>query len=178
MPLVFLLSFPLILERDGSVDMPLTMIMFQLIVLLLVPVCIGMWSRHKWARVVLGWQPRLRKLTSVILVFVIVYSLSMKSEISWPEFLGAFPYAFSFMLCCSGVGWLFGRAFGLDKRDTRALIVEYSFQSAAIPTMIIISILQKMEWMVFVGAVGTTQLLIGLAVVAFEKKFARESELE
>jgi BASS family bile acid:Na+ symporter len=166
MPLVFALALPYVARRAGNVELPIDVIVAQLVLFILIPVSLGMWCRYRWPEAVLSRQKWLRHATSALLVAVIGYSLAMKSTISSSEFFFALPYALAFMASCALLGLGFGRMFGLDRGDTRALVIEYSFQSAAIPTVIVVSIVRQMEWLLFVGAAGIMQLLFGLAIVA------------
>lgn len=165
MPAVFLIAFPLMAERAGKVDIPTEMIVGQLVLFMLVPVCLGMWVRQRWPSFVARRRRPMQRGTSALVVTLILYSLTVERAVSLAEFAQALPYAVAFMSICAGVGWCAGAISGTDWPDKKALMIEYAFQSAAIPTLIVAAILQKMDWMVFVGAAGALQLLAGLAIV-------------
>ncbi len=169
MPVVFAVSFPLVAERTGDFELPLQAIIGQLVLFMIIPVALGMWTRYKWPVFMQRHQQRLRRTTSILLVAIIIYSLTMKSEVTFAQFINAVPYGIGFMLFCAIVGKGFGMLFKLDWPDTKTLMVEYTCQSAAIPTLIVLSILKQPQWMVFVGAVGVLQLILALVLIFWQQ---------
>jgi BASS family bile acid:Na+ symporter len=170
MPLVFAMVFPMILSRHPEVTLPLLPMVMQLVVFLMVPVVIGMWFRHRWADWVISHHQRLHRINSLLLLGVIVFALSSEGNVDWGDFFLAIPYGFLFLAFCGMVGWCFSRIFCLDAADSRAVIMEYTIRSAAVPTLVLVGVMKKLEWLVFPGATSILQLLLAITLVIFSSR--------
>ena len=135
---------------------------------MLVPVILGMWVRHKWNHFILAKQKYFRRITSLLLVAVIIYSLTAKSEVSLMEFIQAFPYAALFMSLCALLGFSSQSRFSFESERYQNPNggVCFSERGNTDNDYYGLYCSSYTGWY-FVGAVGILQMLIAFLVVVF-----------
>ncbi|MCB1615910.1 MAG: bile acid:sodium symporter [Pseudomonadales bacterium] len=165
MPIVFALMFMALSMNDSTFGVPALPIVAQLLLLLLLPVLSGMYVRYKAERYWYRYRRKLHSFNSILLVIVIVYSLTLDEGLSKADFIAALPLAGAFLMVCWMSGYCFARLMKVTRKDRIALEVEFLLRSGAVPSMIIVTVFQRIEWLAFPAAYVFLQLSLALLLV-------------
>jgi len=166
LPLLTAAGFELLLGERMAGQVPPLVVMRQLLFLLLAPLGAGMLLRHRHPEVSRRYGPRLRQLSIVAIVALIVFVIYDQRRV-FAESLGAVTVAavaFTGLSMAAGmvVAWI-GR---LDAADRFAFLAEFSIRNLAIAAIVAVTVLGRLDFLVFATAFFLTQVPIMLLAIA------------
>lgn len=134
-----------------SVQLPFGATVAQLFVVTLLPVLIGMALRARWPQ----WSNRvrapLRSFTAALMGGAIVLILGSEWENLVEHFESASLAALVLVTATLTMGYGIARAGRLDERDSFTISIEVGLQNGALATMIVVTVLERAELIVFPG---------------------------
>jgi BASS family bile acid:Na+ symporter len=143
----------------APIRLPLGRTVVQLFVVTLLPVAIGMGVRQRWPAFSGRVRAPLRR--SMALLMVAAVTSIVVSE--WESLVGNFETAaIAALVLVSGMlGLAYGlaRAGRLAERDAFTISIEVGLQNGALATMIVVTLLQRPELLVFPGAYAVLSLI-------------------
>ncbi|MDM7859600.1 bile acid:sodium symporter family protein [Alteromonas sp. ASW11-36] len=148
----------------------------KMIVLLLVPVLVGLFVRHKAPMFALRQEHLFRKLS-------VSFMLLMIAGISWQErdmLAQSFPNVFILTIALNVLATLMGVAIAklvmLSKRDAITLGIEIGTQNATMAIIISLTFLADPTYSIACGVYGVTMYLGATALVFWSKSGAQQSQ--
>jgi len=181
MPVVLAWVLPAMLEGRAQLEVPFERIITQLLFFMALPVALGMVLREKKGEWICRHQKALQRVNSILLLVVIVYSFNVDEGIDVKAIAQAFPYALTFIASSACLGLLFSMLFRQNWHDRKALLLEFSIHSTAIPTLLIAGVFQQLSWLAFIGAAAGLQMTVALCIVLYKHAFdktLRDSDTE
>ncbi len=155
------------LNAGDHIRLPLVRTFFQLVIVTLLPVGIGMLLRRHRPDQVERWRRSIKRAMAVL--FVIATTLIVATQ--WESVARHFPVAargaFCLIAAALGTSYATARIFRLDRNDAFTISVEVGLQNGALATMIVVNLLQQPELIVFPGTYALLAFLpIGLWTIA------------
>ena len=169
LPVLTALGFKLLLGQQEAIPVPISDMMRQLFVVLLLPTAAGMWMRHRWTAWVRRHGNLLRQLSMGALVLLIVFIIQDQTENLAAQIGELFLTAVLFTLFAMVAGIAIGRGLGLSSRDVFCFMVEYAARNLAIATVVGASLLGQTEFVLFAAAFFLIQVPLMLVAVAFQR---------
>jgi BASS family bile acid:Na+ symporter len=169
LPALTALGMRVFLGNALSVDVPVGLMMRQLLAFLLVPIALGMWLRARRTDFVARTVSLANRVAILAIVALTVFGVA-SGGIDLPaggEFAAAAVAAVAWTLGAMGIGWGMGALLGLDADDRFTLLVEFSARNIALAFIVAVASLGRLDLALFAGAYAVTgfPLVIGLAVL-------------
>jgi bile acid:Na+ symporter, BASS family len=160
-PLVLSWAVPWFLAGAGRVVPHLDPIgmMFQLGLITLLPILVGMILRHfgpEFAARLARW---LRPTAFVIVVVVIAFSVIVAGRMVLDNLLGATPAIYALNLAAIAFGLLLGKALGASARDAMTLSIETSVQNVTLAIFLTLTVLGSLPLAVTQNIYGVVMIL-------------------
>ncbi len=166
MPLILAATFTFFPAARAEIQIPIGQTAVQLVVLILLPVGIGMLIRFWKEALVLAFEPRLRSLSLVSFLGVVAWVLYDQAQGLKAGLGEVFLISVLFTAFAMFTGYLVGRWCGLDANDRLTLITEYSGRNLGVAVVIAVSILGRVEFLVFASILFVVSVLLVLLVIA------------
>jgi BASS family bile acid:Na+ symporter len=166
-------GFELALQQPFGYSAPIPFIVGQLVPLLVVPVAIGMWVRHRAPDIAERHGPALRRLalvgTGVVFLFIILDNpVALGTTL-----LTTAPLATVFVVGSIAAGWICGALVTEDRRDRFTLAAEFGARNVSVAMAIAVTILGRVEFARFAVTYALVEIPLMLAAVALFRR--RES---
>jgi len=160
-PLVLSLAVPWFLAGAGRTVPHLDPVgmMFQLGLITLLPILVGMILRHfgpEFAARLARW---LRPTAFVIVVVVIAFSVIVAGRKEHDNLLGATPAIYALNLAAIAFGLLLGKALGANARDAMTLSIETSVQNVTLAIFLTLTVLGSLPLAVTQNIYGVVMIL-------------------
>ncbi len=160
-PLVLSLAVPWFLAGAGRTVPHLDPVgmMFQLGLITLLPILVGMILRHfgpEFAARLARW---LRPTAFVIVVVVIAFSVIVAGRMVLDNLLGATPAIYALNLAAIAFGLLLGKALGANARDAMTLSIETSVQNVTLAIFLTLTVLDSLPLAVTQNIYGVVMIL-------------------
>ena len=169
LPVLTALGFELLLDQQDSIPVPVSNMMTQLFVVLLLPTAAGMWMRHRWTQWVRQHGNLLRQISMGALILLIVFIIQDQAENLVAQIGELLLTAVLFTLFAMVAGTATGRGLGLSSRDRFCFTVEYAARNLAIATVVGASLLGQTEFVLFAAAFFLIQVPLMLVAIAFQR---------
>jgi BASS family bile acid:Na+ symporter len=169
LPVLTALGFTLLLDQQEAIPIPISDMMSQLFVVLLLPTAAGMWLRHRWTAWVRRHGNLLRQLSMGALVLLIAFIIQDQAENLAAQIGELLLTAVLFTLFAMAAGIAIGRGLGLPSRDWFCFVVEYAARNLAIATVVGASLLGQTEFVLFAAAFFLIQVPLMLVAIAFQR---------
>jgi len=160
-PLVLIFTMQYFLGQESIVDIPLIKTVFQLLMITVLPVSLGMFILSKWKNTANKIDPTIR-LFSIIFLFFIVLAIIIKHK---SEMLGFFIQAGAATLTLNifvlALGYFTGKYFGLSQKQVIALSYEVGIQNAPLAMIIAGTIIGSNIMMIPALTYGLLMLITG-----------------
>jgi BASS family bile acid:Na+ symporter len=166
--------FPVGVEGGGaSVRLPLGRTIVQLFVVTLLPVAIGMSLRHRWP----AWSDRvrapLRRSMALLMVAAILAIVASEWQSLAANFRASAAAALLLVSTMLVLAYALARGSRLAERDAFTISIEVGLQNGALATMIVVTLLQRPELLVFPGSYAVLSLLpVSVWVIAMRRRIA------
>lgn len=169
LPVLTALGFKLLLGQQDAIPIPISSMISQLFVVLLLPIAAGMWMRHRWTAWVRRHANLLRQLSMGALVLLIAFIIQDQAENLAAQIGELLLTAVLFTLFAMAAGIVIVRGLGLSSRDGFCFVVEYAARNLAIATVVGASLLGQTEFVLFAAAFFLIQVPLMLVAIAFQR---------
>jgi len=160
-PLVLLLAMQYFLGQESVVDIPLVKTIFQLLIITVLLVSLGMLILSKWEKIANKMDPVIR-LFSIIFLFLIVLAIVIKYK---DEMIGFFMQAGAATITLNvlvlSLGYLLSKSLGLSQNQTISLSYEVGIQNAPLAMIIAGTIVGSEIMMIPALTYGLLMLITG-----------------
>ncbi|BDT88496.1 bile acid:sodium symporter family protein [Nocardia cyriacigeorgica] len=177
LPVVVGLSYAVFLDDAAGLGLQPAKFV-QVFAIVLVPVALGMWVRHRWTEWALRRQRTVKIGSGVVLVLVV--SAALLSEFgSFTEHVGELG-AIALLLCTIGLGIGYGvpRLFGVRHGDAIAASMEIGIHNAALAIAVAATVLNNETMAVPAAVYGfLMNIPAGIATVAFARSRKDQAEV-
>lgn len=163
-PLVTSIGFALFLERTAEISVPLVPMIAQLVVLIFIPVCLGMWLREQYPVLIRRHYRNINRGGNVLIFIIIALSFTVSHDVTARAVVQAVPIAVGFSIGSLLLGLLAARLIGMDYRGRVALLIEFCVRNVAVATLIIVVILKNFEMVALLAACAVVQAVLILLV--------------
>lgn len=176
LPLLMALGVRWIGGGDLAIQVPAMVMIGQLGLLVLLPICLGMTLRTRRPALRERFARPLRR--SVLVGVVVIVALGFGTDQSGltADLPAALGVALAWTLLAMGLGWGLGRLAGLDRRDVLTLLIELSVKNAGLAALVALASLGRPELAVFVGAYVVVGYPLVVGVAALSRRRAPGSE--
>jgi len=169
LPVLTALGFKLLLDQQEAIPVPISDMMSQLFVVLLLPIAAGMWMRHRWTAWVRRHGNLLRQLSMGALVLLVAFIIQDQAENLAAQIGELLLTAALFTLFAMTAGIVIVRGLGLSSRDGFCFVVEFAARNLAIATVVGASLLGHTEFVLFAAAFFLIQVPLMLVAIAFQR---------
>lgn len=152
---------------------PVIPILVQLLALMLLPMLIGALWKHKFPAVVERAGRRLRALSSVLLLVILLLAVWSTRATIQALLLEILVSVALFILCAMLLGWLLGR--GLRDQDQPVLVIEAGTRNIGVSLLIGGTILSPDDFAIFASFLTIYFAVEVVAMVTFARTHARRS---
>ena len=164
-PVIASLGISMFAGDDASISLPIPQTIAQIFVLILVPLAIGMFLRHRWPDMIARHETRIRQGCT----FLMLLALAVAVIISWQTLVSKFAeFAVAgtvFVVVLLVLSWLYGAALRLDEPSRFTVMVEVSIQNIVVASLIAITLLERPEFALFSAVYAAPMALIILVML-------------
>jgi len=177
--LLSVLTIPLLLKlfleiTDSEISINLTRSIFQLVIIIAVPVLTGSIISIYWqepSKQTIRWVTILGIALAYILGIIDKYDLL---EISF--LIPKFPILLMFLFIYTGIGILVTRLFKLDIADTKTVIIETFMQNMAVVLLIINFLIPTSPFIILAVTWTTMQIMMAVGIYYFYHYFRKRNQ--
>lgn len=141
-----------------------------LIVITLVPVALGMATRHRFVEAALKMEPLFRKLAIVFMLLLIIKISYDERDMLIAEFPDLYIFTIGLNLLATVLGVMLAKLFFLNHKDTITMGIEVGTQNATLAILIAVSFIQEPAYAVVAGGYGLVMYLGAGVLVLISKK--------
>lgn len=160
-------------------SVPVAQVFVRLFILVLLPICVGMWLRNRYPEQVIKKEPFFRGISVGVILFVVSYVLFQAPPLALQEWLESFIISFSFCVVALLVAFLMGVLLKLDTNDRFALMIEYMIQNAAVAVVIAVSVMGYLEFATIAAIYALVQFPVVGGMIMIRRRwcawFGRQS---
>lgn len=170
MPLIIQLF--LLCGLDAEVfSVPVAQLLIRLVLLMVLPIFLGMFIRHKWEQRVLRLEHLFRRIsiTSIVVLTTIIFVKG--SNTSARDLMEIIVGSTTFCLLALGAGWSLGRICRVSHENRLTLMIEFAVQNVAIAVAIAVTVFGDVKFAVFGATYMLVQLLVvGIAILVVSRR--------
>ena len=175
MPILTAVGFALFLDKHQAIDVPLARMTLQLLLLLLLPVALGMGLRHWHKQFTDRYGLAFRRLSICALTALVVSVIYNQRQLLGEDLMEVTWAALLFSLCAVTLAWAIGLLAGLSGEDRFTLMLEFSVRNLAITAAIGITVLGRVEFLLFAAIFLVVQLLLAVLMTLIYRRFVARS---
>lgn len=170
LPVLVAFGFRFWLDDQPEIEVPITVLVVQLLFLVALPTCLGMILRR--------WRPAatdqrdlaLRRVSLIALVCLVVY-IATDQRAAMTSVLGELTLVavvFTFLAMAAGysLAWVTGRA----QADRLTYLIEFPCRNLALAVVVAVTVLDRPEFAAFATVLLLVQALVMLSVVALLRR--------
>jgi BASS family bile acid:Na+ symporter len=173
LPFLAGVGFKLLTSSNSSIEMPVTNIVSQLLVAVLIPVVIGMAVRHRNEKWVTDHEPSIRRASNVVLLTtVLLLVVNLRSSLA-DDFGVMLVASTLFVVTATVVGAAVGQMANCDRQQKITVTIEFGCRNTAIAMLIGLASFGRPRLAAFSLVVFLTQIPIMLGGIAVAKLWAR-----
>jgi BASS family bile acid:Na+ symporter len=167
----------LALGRPLELRAPVPLLATQLVLMLLLPVALGMWSRHRVPALAERGSPILQRLSVGGILFVFTLLILSNPAAFAAGLSTTVPLAAAFVGLSVVLGWATAAAITRSPADRFAIAAGFGARNVGVATAIAVTILGRLEFAHFAATYALVELPMLLAVVWIFRKAHRSSAL-
>ena len=165
-----LIAFSINYFSEGEpVEFSLLKTSLGLIVITLVPVALGMLTRHRFINIALRLEPIFRKLAIVFMLLLIVKISFDEREMLVEGFPDLYLFTIGLNLSATLLGMLLAKLFLLNHKDRITLGIEVGTQNATLAILIAVSFIQEPAYALIAGGYGLMMYLGAAGLVLYSR---------
>ncbi len=153
-----------------AVSLPIPALTGQMLFLVLLPVCLGMFIRQRSPGLALRYSGPLRRVTFLAIIGLIIAALSSDTTGLAGQIVDGLLAALLWTMMAMALGWLVARACGLEINDAFTVVIEFSVRNVGLAAIVALAVLERPDLAVFFGAyVLVGYPLAGLVSLAYRR---------
>ena len=160
-----------VLGRPLGIQVPLSVLVVQLLGVLALPVALGMWARAHRPALALRHAPTLQRLALVGIAIVLLLVIAGDPHAFARGLRTAVPLAAVFVIASVVVGWTTAAFVTSDRRDRFTIAAEFGTRNIAVATAIAVTILGRAEFARFATTYAVTEVPLLLGAVALFRAY-------
>lgn len=169
----------LVLATARPLDLapPLVPLLIQLLVMLVVPVSLGMWIRHRWSGAAVRWRPVIQNATFfgvAVMLMLIVLDNPVAFVDDLPQTV---PLAAAFVFCSFTAGWVAASVVTADHKDCFTLAAEFGTRNLGVALGVAVALLGRVEFARFAYTYFLTELLMMLPAIVLYRRWCGRMRL-
>ena len=135
-PLFTFFAIKYFLGSENTIEMPLLKTMFQLLIIIILPVIVGMYILSKWKSIADKMEPLIRILSIIFLVLIVI-AIVVKNRVEMPGFfLQTGAPVLTINILALGLGYWLSKLFKLSQKQAITIGYEVGIQNGALALMI------------------------------------------
>ena len=135
-PLFTFLAMKYFLGSESTIEIPLLKTVFQLLIIIILPVIVGMVILSKWKNIADKMEPLIRILSIVFLVLIVI-AIIVKNRVEMPGFfLQTGAPVLTLNILALGLGYWLAKLFKLSQKQAVTIGYEVGIQNGALALMI------------------------------------------
>jgi BASS family bile acid:Na+ symporter len=176
--LAAIITLPLILgagmiflsDNQQEIHVPVRQIIMQLIVMLLLPIALGMWLRHRYTELICSYNNMFQRSSIFLVAALISLIFYNQSDQFSGQIYQVILLSLLFTAILIGLTWLLSLLFKSLKRNRIVLFIEFPVRNLALAAVISVNIFETSDYVVFGAVMFLTQLpVIGLIILYSRK---------
>jgi predicted AlkP superfamily pyrophosphatase or phosphodiesterase/predicted Na+-dependent transporter len=175
LPLAAALGLSLLAVGGTRIPVPVTRILVQLFLFVLLPIVLGMLARHRWTSRMVRVLSKLNGVSVLAIIALLVVILVDQAGALIDELPALVALAITFTVLSFGVGAGLARLLGQGRPELTAIGMEFSVRNLAVMALVAIAAFGEPEYLLF-GAifvvVQTPLILLAAAVLRLEERRA------
>jgi len=144
-PLMIVLFMGLLMGDGQQVELPVIKTIIQLVVITIVPICIGMFIHHKKPGFSARAEQPVKIFSVVFLLFIVILIVVKNINQMGAYFAQAGLAALVLNIACLSMGYGIARLAKLNEAQSKAIAIEVGFQNGTLAIVIALSLLQNTE---------------------------------
>ncbi|TDM09400.1 MAG: bile acid:sodium symporter [Ideonella sp. MAG2] len=176
LPLIVSWSLTHFLAANQVVQVPVSMIMGQVLLILGLPVALGMLTRHFKAEVALRLEPKATKVATALFVLIVALAVMKHWNLLLSNFSTLAPFALILNLSMLALGFFMAWIAGLSRRQSITLGIETAMQNASLALVVAATVLKQDEISVPGAIYGILMYVGGLMFALFMRRFTSDSQ--
>jgi BASS family bile acid:Na+ symporter len=156
----------LYLGEQADIGIPLGPMVQQLVVLMLVPIALGMFVRHRRPLLVAQHSTLLRRISLLMVVGIVTFVVIDQRSVFAQQFVSAIWLAALLTTATMAVGFSLGWLLRAPFPDRIAFLVEFSARNTAIAIVVAATTLGRLDYAMFIVAYFVVQIALTLGVLA------------
>ena len=153
---------------------PISTLLAQFAVLIVVPAGLGMWVRRRWADWAIAQQPLLRRLSFAGVALVLALIVLDDPGAFVGGLSTTIPLAAAFVVCSAAAGWATGALLSSDPRDRFTIAVGFGSRNLGVAMAVAVSLLGRVEFARFAYTYFLAELPLMLVAVALFRRQYRD----
>ena len=150
---------------------PVSTLLAQFAVLLIVPAGLGMWVRQRWAEWAIARQPLLRQLSFAGVALVLALIVLDDPGAFVGGLSTTVPLAAAFVVCSAAGGWVTGAMLSRQPEDRFTIAVGFGCRNLGVAMAVAVSMLGRVEFARFAYTYFLAELpLMLIAVAVFRRQ--------
>ena len=175
-PIFTLIAMKYFLGSENIIEMPVIKTMFQLLIIIILPVIIGMFILSKWKKIANKIEPLIR-LFSVIFLFLIVVAIIMQNRENIFSFFSQTGMAtLTLNIFALLIGYLLAKLFKLSQKQAITIGYEVGIQNGALALMIAGTIIGNNTMMIPAVTYSLLMFITGFVFYWILKKNTEDNE--
>lgn len=144
-PLMIVLFMSLLMGQEEYIQLPVMQTILQLVVITIIPICIGMFINHKKPE----WSKKADKpvkLFSILFLFFIVILITVQNVHNMEEYFAKAGIAAIILNIASMIlGYVLAKVAKLNESQSKAIGIEVGFQNGTLAIVIALTLLENTE---------------------------------
>ncbi|MDC8784271.1 bile acid:sodium symporter family protein [Roseateles koreensis] len=174
LPFIVAWSLNTFMGTQQTVQVPVSMMMGQIFMLLAVPVATGMVVRHVWPEGTKRREPVATRIATVLFIIILVLAIAKNWTLLRDNFTTLAPFAVGLNLVMLAIGFLVAWIARLSRKQSVTLGIETAMQNATL-ALVISSTVLKQDAMAVPGALyGVLMYAGGLLFAALMRRFVNK----
>lgn len=172
LPVTLALEFQLALGGDARSSIPVSRVVAQLLLIVLLPVALGMWLRHARPALVARHRRLVQRASAAALALLVVLIVHDQPDAFGHELVDNVVLALLFTGFAMLAGWAIARSLSLDASSAFVFLVEFSARNLGIGAVVAVGSLARPEIIAFGTVVFLTQVVVLLAGIAIFRRLS------
>ena len=178
LPLVVTWSLGHFLGAAQAVEVPVGKMMWQVAMVLCIPVSLGMLVRYRWSEWSLAFEPRATRIATWFFVLIVLLTVVKNWDLLRENFASLAPFALVLNITMLCIGFTVAWLMRLSRSQSVTLGIETAVQNAALALVIASSVL-KVDAMAIPGALyGVLMYAGGLLFALTMRRFIHPSSAQ
>jgi len=144
-PLMIVLFMGLLMGDGQQVELPVIKTIIQLVVITIVPICIGMFIHHKNPEFSAKAEQPVKTFSVLFLLFIVILIVVQNIDQMGAYFAQAGVAALVLNISCLVMGYAIAKFAKLNEAQSKAISIEVGFQNGTLAIVIALTLLQNTE---------------------------------